>query len=73
MGVQDWDETPEEKHARIDKILAINSRKPLTCISCGEIITDQQTAVSTPHGYYHDYPMTCVEGREDRDIPWHQK
>jgi adenylate kinase len=68
-----WDETQEEKRARVDKILKLNSEKPLVCVSCQEIITDKHTLISTPFGPYHGTPFTCEEGRSDRDIPWYQK
>lgn len=68
-----WEETQEEKHARIDKILAENSKPPMVCVSCLELISDRQTAISTPYGPYHGAPFTCIEGREDKDIPWYQK
>ena len=73
MGVQHWGETPEEKRVRIDKILEINSKPPLVCVACLELISDDQTSVSGPMGPYHGYPYTCVEGRDDADIPWYQK
>lgn len=73
MGVQDWDETPEQKKARIEKILKKNSKEPTVCVSCLEVISDQDTLVNTPMGPYHGRPFTCVEGRSDRDIPWWQK
>ena len=68
-----WEETPEEKHERIDRILVKNSQKPLVCISCLELITDQQTMISTSFGPYHGAPFTCEEGRNEKDIPWYQK
>lgn len=73
MKIQlNWDETTEEKHARVDEILERNSN-PLVCVSCLEIISDRETAVNAGFGYYHGAPYTCVEGREDSDIPWWQK
>lgn len=68
-----WEETPEEKHERINKILEERTRKPVVCVSCNEVIKDPETAISTPYGPYHGAPFTCVEGREDNDIPWYQK
>jgi hypothetical protein len=68
-----WDETPEETHAKVDEILARNTQEPKICISCQELITDRQTLVTTSHGPYHGWPMTCLEGRSDDDIPWDQK
>ena len=68
-----WEETPEEKKLRIDKILEENSKPPMVCVSCLELISDRETAVNAGFGYYHGAPYTCVEGREDRDIPWYQK
>jgi hypothetical protein len=66
-----WDETQEEKKLRVDEILLKNSQPVLTCITCLELITDRQTAVTTEHGTYHGPPMTCVEGRQE--TPWWQK
>ena len=34
-----WGESPEEKKARIDRILEKNSQKPLVCVSCLEILS----------------------------------
>ncbi len=68
-----WEETPDDKSARVDKILALNSQTPLVCVSCLEIITDRETVVPGPMGPYHGYPYTCVEGRKDGGIPWYQK
>jgi len=68
-----WGESPEEKKARIDRILEKNSQKPLVCVSCLEIISDRETSIPGPMGPYHGYPSTCVEGRDDRDVPWYQK
>lgn len=73
MAVQDWEETPEEKHARIDRILEKNSEKPLVCVSCLEIISDRETAINAGFGFYHGAPYTCEEGRKEKDIPWYQK
>lgn len=67
-----WEETPEEKHARIDKILEENCKRVVICISCGEVISSNQTVENTPHGPYHGSPMTCVEGRNELNIPWDQ-
>lgn len=69
-----WGETPEEKTARVEEILQRNSQEPLVCVACLEIISDRQTAISTPYGPYHGAPFTCVEdGRSDDNIPWYQK
>lgn len=69
-----WDETPEEKSKRIDEILKRNSEGPSVCVACLELISDRETAISTPYGLYHGPPFTCEEdGRDDKDIPWYQK
>lgn len=68
-----WEETPEEKHDRVTKILERNSAPPTRCIGCGEVIFSHQTVIKTQHGSYHGEPKKCVEGRDDEDIPWWQK
>lgn len=64
-----WEETPEEKHKRVDEILEKNSN-PLVCITCGQLITDRQNAIKSQHGPYHGAPMACVDGRQE--LPWYQ-
>lgn len=61
MQLVDPNESPEEKKARIDEILRINSTPPAICIACKELITHNQTLVSTNHGPYHGWPLKCVE------------
>lgn len=73
MSLLHQKETAEERKLRIDAILEKNSQPPMVCISCLELISDRETAVSGPMGPYHGYPYTCVEGRSDEDIPWYQK
>lgn len=68
-----WDETPEEKSKRIDEILRLNSKEPQICVTCLELISDNETAVIGSAGPYHGAPRDCVEGRKDENIPWHQK
>lgn len=70
-----WEETPEEKHARIDKILERNTRTPIVCVSCGQVVSesDMDKVISTPYGPYHGAPFACVDGRDDDDIRWDQK
>ncbi len=70
-----WDETPEEKHERINKILEERTRKPVVCVSCNEVVSesDLDKVINTPYGPYHGSPFTCVEGRDDSDIHWSQK
>lgn len=69
-----WEETPEQKHERVNKILEKNTEKPLVCVSCLKVIIDRESALSTPYGPYHGEPFTCAEdGRDDADIPWYQK
>ena len=61
MQLVDPNESPEDKKARIDKILEINSTPPAICIACKELISRNQTLVQTPHGPYHGWPMSCIE------------
>ena len=70
-----WEETPEEKHERVNKILERNTRTPVVCVSCNEVVAekDLSNVISTPFGPYHGAPFNCVDGREDSDIPWYQK
>ena len=70
-----WEETPEEKHKRVDEILRKRTRKVVVCVSCNEAITesDMDNVISTPYGPYHGAPFTCIDGRDDVDIPWYQK
>lgn len=70
-----WEETPEEKHERINQILEKRTRKPVVCVSCNEVVADKDldNVISTPYGPYHGAPFTCVDGRDEDDIPWYQK
>ena len=70
-----WDETPEEKHERINKILEERTKKPVVCVSCNEVVADSDLdkVISTPYGPYHGAPFTCVDGRDDDDLRWDQK
>lgn len=73
LDFSSWEETPEQKHERIDKILEKNTIADFICVACKEPITGTQKLLSTEHGYYHGAPMTCVEGRSDSDLPWWQR
>lgn len=68
-----WDETPEEKHERINQILERNTKPDTICVGCGAVISDEQSLIETAHGAYHGAPNNCVDGREEKDIPWWQK
>lgn len=68
-----WEETPEEKHERINQILERNTKPDTICVGCGLVIFDEQSLIETAHGAYHGAPKNCVDGREEKDIPWWQK
>lgn len=64
------DLTLEERHRRVDEILARNSEPPKICISCLEEIPDNHSIINSRHGYYHGLPRTCEDGRPEH---WSQK
>lgn len=74
MQLVDPNETPEEKRARIDELLRLNSQPPAICFACKEEITKNQTQVATQYGPYHGPPMTCLEegdpNYQDHDQPY---
>lgn len=35
------------------------------CVCCHEAILPSEPMLETIHGYYHDRPKTCQDGRED--------
>lgn len=71
----DPNESPEDKKARIDEILRLNSTPTVICYACKSPITNNQTLVSTKHGPYHGFPLTCIEdgdpNYQDHDQPYH--
>jgi hypothetical protein len=73
MTFENWEETPEQKHERITRLLERNARADPICISCQNPVSSDQPLLTTEHGPYHGSPFTCVEGRKDEDIPWWQK
>lgn len=64
MELIDPNRNPEERKARVDKILEKNTEKQRLCISCMEPILSGQTVIETIHGPYHGLPLTCVNGRD---------
>ena len=75
MQLVDPNESPEEKKARIDEILRLNSQPTVICFACKTPITTNQTQVTTKYGPYHGFPMTCIEdgdpNYQDHDQPYH--
>ena len=75
MQLVDPNESPEDKKARIDELLRLNSQPPVTCFACKQPITKNQTRVDTQYGPYHGSPMTCLEdgdpNYQDHDQPYH--
>lgn len=63
----DPERTPEEVRANVDRFLELNSRPLRFCIVCKNQITKNQSLVETPHGDYHGFPMTCIDGREEEE------
>lgn len=57
-------ETPDQRHARVDKILEKNTTPLKKCITCLQPIDPEiHNLVDSRHGAYHGYPLTCVDGR----------
>lgn len=75
MQLVDPNESPEDRKARIDELLRLNSQSPVFCFACKEPITKNQTQVDTQYGPYHGYPKTCIEdgdpNYQDHDQPYH--